>query len=74
MNSTNNKNDDEILRRIVSLMHEQQRFESEDKCRDLVSCMSDANLREYLLPQIQLPFVNPTMTDAYIETGDMSSN
>ena len=33
--------------------------------------MSDSNLREYLMPSIQIPFINPTMTDAYIETGDV---
>ena len=46
-------------------------MEAESKCRDLVSCMSDSNLREYLMPSIQIPFINPTMTDAYIETGDV---
>ena len=49
-------------------------MESDASCKDLVSCMSDANLREYLMPQIQLPFINPTMTDAYIETGEVAVN
>ena len=34
-----------------------------------VSCISDENLKEYLLPQIQLPYINPSLQDANIKVS-----
>ena len=66
MNDTKSKNDVEVLRRAVSLLRENAKLDEEPG--ELVACMSDSNLKEYLLPQIQIPFINPTTTDAYIES------
>ena len=32
-----------------------------------VSCMNNDNLKEYLIPQIQLPFINPSLGDASVD-------
>ena len=32
-----------------------------------VSCMNNDNLKEYLIPQIQLPFINPSLGDAAVD-------
>ncbi len=52
MNQSSQKNDIEIKKRVVALLREMQTLESENACRELVSCMSDSNLKEYLLPSI----------------------
>lgn len=35
--------------------------------------MCDDNMREYLLPQVQMPFVNPSLKDAYVEFNQIVS-
>jgi hypothetical protein len=48
--------------------HDMYKSKREDTDKNVyVSCMNNDNLKEYLIPQIQLPFINPSLGDASVD-------